>query len=545
MNIKTPIQRFRKLIQANRIEIGRVYVYAIFQGMVNLSIPLGIQAIVNLIQGGQISTSWIVLVIVVVLGILLTGVLQLVQMRIIENIQQKIFANAAFDFTYRTPKIKASELEKNSAPELMNRFFDTISVQKGLSKVLIDFSTATLQVVFGLILLGFYHSFFILFGVGLFALVLAIFKYTSIRGLETSLNESKYKYKVVAWLEELARTRFSFKITAHNDYHLKQTDKNVSHYLGYREGHFKVLRQQYILLIIFKALVAAGLLLIGGLLVLNQQMNIGQFIAAEIIILLVINSVEKLILSIENVYDVVTSLEKIGYVTDLKIDEDEAGTQQLSNGGPIAVEIDQVSFNYSNSDEKVLDNVSISIKAGQHTCLTGQSGTGKTTLLYMLAGVNVPTSGIVRLNNLPFGNYNREDLYRHIGIRFNQEFIFTGTIFDNITLGREELKKEDVEWASEFTLLNKFVLQLPLGYDTRIGSEGLRLPKSVIQKLLMTRSIVHKPNLLLMENGMEFIEEKERKTIMNHLTQPNMPWTIVTTSVFDEVKNSCIQKIEL
>ncbi len=545
MSLFTPLQRFRRLIKTDKKDIGRVYYYAIFHGLVNLSIPLGIQAIVNLIQGGQVSTSWIVLVIVVVLGVLLTGGLQLAQMRIIETLQQKIFARAAFEFTYRLPKFKASVMDKESAPELMNRFFDTVSVQKGMSKVLLDFSTATLQIVFGLILLSFYHPFFIIFGLGLFLLVIAIFKYTGIAGLQTSMRESKYKYKVVSWLEDIAKTRLSFKLSPATDLHLKRTDDNVLGYLESRESHFKVLRQQYILLIVFKSLVAAGLLLIGGLLVLNQQMNIGQFIAAEIIILLVINSVEKLILSIENVYDVITALEKIGYVTDLEVDQNTSGSQSLSNSGPASVEVNNLTFAHAGSDSPVIRNFSMMVQPGQHTCLTGKSGSGKTSLLYLLSGIYHAENGTVCINNLPMANYNSDDLYAHLGIRLNQEYIFDGTLLENITLGRQNISSEDVLWAAEITTLTSFIKQQASGLDTRLGVDGSKLPKSIIQKILLTRSIVHKPRLLLIENGMEFLEAHDRESIIASLTSKNQSWTLICSSVNEDIIKACQQVIEI
>ena len=193
--MKTPYQRFWLLLKPDSKEIYQVYTYAFFKGVIALSLPVGIQSIINLIQGGSVSASWMVLVVIVTMGIAMGGYMQLMQMRITETIQQKIFTRAAFDFTYRIPKIKLEEIYKHYVPELMNRFFDVLTLQKSLSKIIIDFSTAILQIVFGLLLLSLYHPFFILFSILLVILVYTIIKLTSKRGLETSLAESKYKYK--------------------------------------------------------------------------------------------------------------------------------------------------------------------------------------------------------------------------------------------------------------------------------------------------------------------------------------------------------------
>ena len=204
----TPVQRFWRLLAPDKREVRNVYVYALFAGLVNLSLPLGIQAIINLIQGGRVSTAWLVLVFVVVFGIAVVGILQVQQMRIVENLQQRIFSRAAFEFAYRIPRIRTDVIYNHYGPELMNRFFDVLTVQKGLSKILIDFSVASLQVILGLVLLSLYHPFFIAFGVVLVALVGLIFLFTAKRGLTTSLQESKYKYAAyTGWRRSPARPR--------------------------------------------------------------------------------------------------------------------------------------------------------------------------------------------------------------------------------------------------------------------------------------------------------------------------------------------------
>ena len=149
--VLTATQRLSGLLQLDRKDIKQIIFYAIFAGLVSLSLPLGIQAIINLIQGAQISTSWIVLVVLVTIGTIFVGALQLMQMRILENVQQKLFARSSFEFAYRFPKIKMSELSDFYPPELANRFFDTLTIQKSLPKILIDFPAAILQIIFGLL----------------------------------------------------------------------------------------------------------------------------------------------------------------------------------------------------------------------------------------------------------------------------------------------------------------------------------------------------------------------------------------------------------
>ena len=317
-----PLQRLFNLLKLESQDIISIYVYAAFTGLISLSLPIGVQAIINLIQGGEVSTSWIILVIIVIGGVLITGLLNIMQLRISENLQQKIFTKSAFDFSYRFPKMKGIG-NSEYMPELANRFFDTLSVQKGLSKIILDFSTSSLQIIFGLILLSFYHPFFFAFSMALLIIAFLIFRFTFPAGIETSLKESKYKYQVAHWIEEIAKSKDTFKLAGKTNLHLKKTDGLVSGYIDSRNKHFRTLLIQYINLVVFKVLIISGLLIIGGILVINQQMNIGQFVASEIVIITVISSVEKLITSMDSIYDVLTSVEKIGNITDIDIENDD------------------------------------------------------------------------------------------------------------------------------------------------------------------------------------------------------------------------------
>lgn len=541
----SPLKRFWQLLKPDRKEIQNIYVYAFFLGLVNLSLPIGIQSIINLIQGGRMSTSWVVLVSFVILGIAISGILHINQLKVTEHLQQKIFTRAAFEFAYRIPKVKLEAMYKHYAPELMNRFFDVISIQKGLSKILIDFSSASIQTVFGLLLLSLYHPFFIIFSLILIILVYAIFKLTYKNGLSTSLTESKSKYNVAHWLEELARTNVSFKLAGLTDLPLEKTNVATAKYVAARDEHFKVLKNQYRMMVAFKVLVAAGLLIVGSILVMDQQMNIGQFVASELIILLVLGAVEKLILSLESIYDVLTSLEKVGQVTDLELERNEGLeiTDILNpNSIGLTVELHEVSFNYPYQTQFIFEAASLKIEAGQRVLVKGDSDSGKTTLLYLLAGLYKVQNGSVVFNGLPIGNLNPNHLRSVIGDCLMDEMLFEGTVFENITMGRENATLEKVQWAVENLGLSDFIKSLPKGFNTVIDSQGKHFSKGIVDKLILARSIADKPKLLLVKDAFASLDAKERKRIMNFLTARENQWTLVVASK-DESWESKVDRI--
>lgn len=527
--VLTAWQRLMGLLALDKKDILQIFYYAIFAGLVNLSLPLGIQAIINLIQGAQVSTSWIVLVVLVTLGVAFSGTLQLMQMRIIENVQQKIFTRSSFEFAYRFPKIKMHELRNYYPPELANRFFDTLTIQKGLSKILIDFPASFLQVVFGLLLLSFYHPFFIIYGILLVLLIYVVFKFTVQKGLETSLDESKNKYKVAHWIQEVARSLISFKLSGKTTHALDKNDTLVADYLDAREGHFKILVLQFIQMIGFKVLVTAGLLLIGGLLVLNQQMNIGQFVAAEIIIILVISSVEKMILGLETFYDLLTSLEKLGQVVDKKL-ESQDGEKPFGEDEGFVVELKEVSYKVPERDKKIIDDFSLTITPSCSILLQGSSGSGKSTLLRLIAGILEPDSGKIFVNNVAIQGMNLNYYRSHLGQSLSEETPFEGTLLNNITFGDKSIALEDVYWALEKTGLTQFVKEQPQGLNTVLYPEGRQIPYTISKKIVLARSILRRPKLLVLKDPLDQFGEKEAEKMMDFLTDPSNGWALVIVS---------------
>lgn len=534
----TPLNRFYKLLALDRKDVYQIFFYAIFAGLISLSLPLGIQAITNFIQSGRVSASWIVLIILVILGVALVGILSFMQLRITENLQQKIFVRSSFEFAARLPKIKMDQLYNSYPPELANRFFDTMTIQKGTSKLLTDFSAALLQIIFGVILLSLYHPYFIIFGVLLFFLLYFIFRFSFKSGLETSLKESKFKYKVAGWLQELARNNYSFKNDFHYNFGLQKNNDIVSDYLTYREKHFNVIKRQFSQLIIFKILITSSLLSIGGFLVLSQQMNIGQFVAAEIIILLVINSVEKIIIGLETFYDVLTSIEKIGLVTDLELDEEIAIDSDTCYAN-ISLEIENLTFKFPDSDKEILSNLSLKIEQGEKIAIEGPNGSGKTTLIRILSGLLQPTSGTFYINDDTFRKINLKQYRSQIGGVIHGETPFEGTLLENITFNNSSVTNENLKWAIEGVQLSSFVKTLPKGLDTHIFPEGKQLSSSDAEKVLLARSIINKPKVLFYEDPADMMDIKVANEIIDFITSDKNNWTIIVSSKNPYWKTKC------
>jgi len=542
VKIGKALSNFFKVLSPDKKDITSVYILALLAGLVQLSLPLGIQTIISFVMAGSISTSIVILIVMVVLGTFLSGLLQVRQMQVIEKVQQKIFLRYSLEFANRLPKLNIEKLDSYYLPELVNRFFDTVSLQKGIDKLLLDIPTAIIQISFGIILLSFYHPVFIAFGMILLLIVFFILRFTSPQGLQTALKASEYKYGIAAWLEEMARTIKSFKYSKGTLLHLHKTDKLVSGYLDSKTDHFKILLTQFWSLISFKIIITAAMLIVGATLLVDQQINIGQFIAADIVIITIIASVEKLVTNLDKVYDALTSVEKLSKVTESEIEEEGTLLLSTANKG-VDIEFNNVSFSYA-TGEQVLENVNLKIPSGKLVCIQGISGSGKSTLLRLLTAAYKKFDGNILIDGAPIGNYQLRSLRSQTGVLLSQQDIFNGTLLENLTLGNHTISMEDVTALAKKIGLFSFIQTHKNGYDTILDPQGKRLPKKVRQNILLLRALLGKHRLLLLEEPFDHLDEAQQNTVMDYIKNDKEA-TIIITAFDERIAKECDMVFQL
>ncbi len=535
VSIGSSLRKFYQILRLDKKDISAIYAFAIMAGLVQLSLPLGIQTIISFVMAGSVSTSIVVLILLVVFGTFLNGLLQVRQLEIIEKLKQKIFLRYGLEFSDRLPKLDNEKLDNYYLPELVNRFFDTISLQKGIEKLLLDLPAAIIQILLGLMLLSFYHPVFIGFGIMLIFIIILILYFTSPKGLALAIQSSDYKYKVAAWLQETARVVKSFKYSKSN-LHITKTDEFIGGHLDARTNYFKILLIQFWSLISFKIIVTAAMLIVGTILLVNQQINVGQFIAADIVIIAIIGSVEKVILSLDKVYDALVSVEKLGKITEAAIEK--GGNIQLDNiQQGVSIQFVNTSFTYPDG-KKILDEINFNIDAGQLVNIRGVSGSGKSTLLRLLTGSYKHFDGNILIDGQSITNYNIQSIRSNTGILVNSQDIFTGTLLENITMDNPGITLKQVnEYVVQFGL-TKFIQSDKNGIQMLLDPLGKRLSKEVRQKILLVRALLGRHRLLLLEEPFEYLDKSTAEILINWLKNLKNT-TVLIASNDDKLSPEC------
>jgi ABC-type bacteriocin/lantibiotic exporter with double-glycine peptidase domain len=534
----SPFERLLQLLRAERSDIWLIYLYAVLVGLFGLTVPLAVQGITQLVQGGLVLQPVVLLIAFAILGTLVTGVVGLLQESVVETIQQRIFARLAFEFAYLVPRIRFEAAQQNNLPLQMNRFFEAVLIQKSLAKLLIDVPTATLQVIFGILLLSFYNPSFIVFSIVLVLGVFLIFRLTYSRGIETSIMESKYKYNVLEWLQAMARSIAAFKFSTRSTLPIERMDGHVANYLKYRRKHFRVLVTQSMSMIVFKTVLTGALLILGTTLVVDRSLTLGQFVAAELVIVTVLAGVEKLIRSLATIYDVLTSVDKVGHVMDLPVEEIR-GLQLPPSQTGLAIVAKGLSFTYPDQASPTLSDIDLDIRPGSRIAITGVDGSGQTTLLRVIGALHDGYDGTLTYDGITLRSMNRAALREQIGQVLSTTDLFDGTIEDNVSVGRRFVDRAAVLQALKDVDVDAFVQSLPLGIQTTITNGGSNLSAAVASKLLVAQGIVGEPRLLLLDDFFQNLDDDYRSRLIRLLTDRATPYTVIAVSHDAEFLAAC------
>jgi len=526
----SPVDRTLALFARERREILTVFFYATLSGGLSLILPLAIGGIVQIVQGRLYLQPVIVLISFVVIGTIIAGVLQIGILKVVERIQQRVFARMALEFAFRIPRLRyATSLESN-LPEQMNRLFEAIAIQKGVSKLLFDVPTALLTIVFSLLLLTFYSPWFSVFAVAVTAAVWLVIRWTGSEGLETSIVESKYKYKAVHWLGEVARAFHAFKYAGDSMLPVERMDDVVTGYLKYRRKHFAVIVKQTIALIGFKTFITAAILIIGATLVQTNRLLLGQFVAAEVVIVTVLFGVEKLITSLATVYDVLTSVDKAGHVADLPLEARGGLAPVHVPGVGMAIVTKDLHYRYPSARSATVDDITVQIAPGERVAIMGADGSGQSTLLKLLGGLIDDYDGTIRFDGITLRDLDRPALRARIGQMLSWTDLFDGTVEENVSVGRTHIEPRDVTEALADLALTDEIQELPQGVQTGLTNGGRTLPAHLSSKLLVAQGIVGRPRLIVLDDFFQNLDAASRTLIIALLTDRRRPWTVIAVS---------------
>ena len=512
----TPLERLRQLILIERADITTLILYGMGIGLMSLATPIAVQALVNTIAFSALFQPLLVLTLVLLVLVGFSNTLAALQFYVVEMLQRRLFVRL---FGAAARRLQQSAMEARDSqylPELSNRFFDVVTLQKTAAVILLETLGYVLQTLIGMILLAFYHP--VLLGLDLFIIAMLAFILFVMgkSGLDTAIEQSKAKYLAAAWLENIAANALIGTSSQNHKYFQQQTDHIAQQYLDACVRHFRILARQNIGALILHAITNTLLLGLGGWMVLERQLSLGQLIAAELVVNTMIYGLTRLGKTLDNFYELLTSIDKIGHLLDLP-QEKQRGASPETASSPYRICLHDVSLAAS----LALDNLChahLTIAAGEHTVICGNAEHG--SLLDLLCGLRAPSTGYIRFNDQDLRDLNLGQLRDSVALVREPEII-QASIADSVSGMREIL---------EIVGLQDIVAAFPEHLNTTIHLNGKPFNREQCLRLTLTRALLSRPRLLLLDHVLDRIDQRYVPAILSALMSKDVPWTLIVSS---------------
>ncbi|REH00099.1 peptidase domain-containing ABC transporter [Flavobacterium aquicola] len=252
-------------------------------------------------------------------------------------------------------------------------------------------------------------------------------------------------------------------------------------------------------------------------LVIDGQITLGMMMAISSIVGSLNGPIEHFIGFIQELQDARISLSRLSEIHE-KEDEtqqDETQTHDIPMDSNIVIH--DLSFRYIGSDVNVLENLSLTIPTNKITAIVGTSGSGKTTLMKLLLKFYKPNAGTILVDNTDLENINQKSWRNHVGAVMQEGFIFNDTIANNIAIGMESINKKRLVYAADVANITSYVSGLPLGYNTKIGVEGVGMSTGQKQRLLIARAVYKNPEMLFFDEATSSLDSNNERKIMQKL----------------------------
>lgn len=526
-NPPAPFRKTIALIRSERGGFAVALVYSVAIGLLSLVLPVAVQALVNTVAFGSVLQPVAVLTFIVTIALAVTAVLYTLRSIVLEMVQRRIFVRQASAVLESLLRFRIDALDPHHAPELVNRFLDVTTVQKSASVLAVDGLTVAMQTFVGVCLLAAYHPYLLIFDVVLVLSIGFVLLAMGRGAVRTSIEESKSKYEVLAWMEEVARHSVALRSTSGAEFAVRRTNELTEGYLENRGRHFRVLIRQIASAQALQAIALASLLGIGAHLVIAGELTLGQLVAAELVVSLAVGSFAKFGKSLETYYDLQAALDKLSYLTDLPLERVEGETAR-AQAGPAAVQVSGLTFQYS-GHEPVLRELEFAARGGSRVAILGRSASGKSTLLDLVGALRESASGSVRLDGVDYRHLKLEALRDQVMLVRGKE-ILAGSVASNVALGRPA-STDEIREALRKAGLGHAMKWLPRGLDTELGPSGRPLSPSQAQRLAFARAILHQPRVLLIDEALDTIDDLSLDgELVRTLFDPAAPWTLIAAS---------------
>lgn len=533
MSARHPLERLQQLIHIEREDIGTLIAYGMGIGVMSLGMPVAVQALVNTIAFGALLQPLVVLTLILLVLLSFSNGLVALQFYVVEMLQRRLFVRFFGEAANRLQRATLASRDQQYLPELANRFFDVVTLQKSAATLLLETLSYVLQTLIGMILLAFYHPMLLAFDLFLIASLYVILFVMGKGAIPTVIEQSRNKYVAAAWLENIAANPLLGKNNMSAAFISTQTERIAKDYLHACVMHFRILSRQNLGALVLHTLANTALLGMGGWMVIERQLSLGQLIAAELVVNAMVYGLTRLGKTLDNFYELLASIDKIGYLIDLP-QESTQGSETKPGHRPFKVEIQQLTMP-EGFQLDVLKNLDLQLTAGDSLAIS--AGAERGTLLEALYGLRIPSGGRIFLDDQDLRDLSLGSLREQISLVRHAE-VMDASIADNVAAGRN-IELGEIRAALDKVGLLDDITSLADGINTRLYAHGVPLSPEQCLRLTLARAIAARPRLLLIDRSLDSMDQRWLPRLLNVLFAADNSWTLIIVSHEPRVISRC------
>lgn len=487
------------LLKGERSFIWLALVYGVAVSVLSLATPISVQMLINSIANIALVTPLVTLA-ATLLGLLLIAVL-LSALRIyaMELFGRRFYARQVAEITLRSIHARNPFFEDSKRQDLFNRYFDVVTVQKAVPSLLIGGFTIILQSAVGFTVTAFYHPVFLAFNLVVIGTAFLIMLVWTRGAIRSGIALSHAKYAAASWLENVGASNGFYKSGRHVDYALDRSEGVTADYIAAKAKHFRYTMSQTVAFLLLYALASAGLLALGGWLVIEGELSIGQLVAAELILSAAFFGLGQMGAYLDITYDLIAAAEEIGMLYHIEQEEETSEGEDAISGGDLVLR--QVTHPATVAGVKL----NIAIPAGSQLVAKAQTHDVQRLFTHSMKRYITPSSGMVTLGGQDIAMVDMFRLRSEI-IVLDRPTIVQASIRDYLRLAGPDITSSDVLRALATVRLEERVMALPDGLDTQLSTSGWPLSYSESLRLKLAGAILKCPRILIMTGLFDMVD---------------------------------------
>ncbi|MEC8418998.1 MAG: ABC transporter ATP-binding protein, partial [Pseudomonadota bacterium] len=439
--------------------------YGVAISLMTLAVPIAVQTLINSIANIGSTRAVVILAVVLFLTLFISGIFSALRMRVMEFYERKVYARLTSQLGLKTIMAPHSFFEGRQNVSITQRYFDIMTLQKNIPSLMIDGFALVLQMLVGFTLVSFYHPALFAFNVVLLMTMYAVWKIWGRGAKRTAIELSHAKYDSAKWLHDIASAHEFFKSADHVEYAGRSTEGFINNYVKKHKAHFHYTFSQVVMFLLMYAISSAALLGIGGVLVVQGELSIGQLVAAELVMSAVFLGLSRFTQYLKLYYELYGAAEKLGGA--LKIPQEDLHSDSVAVPASSKLVFNKVTLAYG-ADKCEVD---VTLEPGtQYFVTSDKSWVQKQLLGYLKKYERVP-AGDILLGNLSLNDYDTHELRQAVTI-LDRSLIIEVSIERYLKLAQPEASHADIRHALEEVEMHKVIDALPEGLQTKVSVLG-------------------------------------------------------------------------